>query len=92
MTHFIPCPLCGQARPEFARYPLAVCSACAAQASSADGRRLRFEKEGLSGGLKGSYAEDGGSYASPECFIGGVRCRAEEARFGGVVIQVVPVP
>lgn len=90
MTHFIPCPLCGQARPEFARYPQAVCSACAAKASSADGRPLRFENESLSGGLKASYADDGRSYASLECFIGGVPCRAEQARFGGVVIQVLP--
>ena len=78
------------ARPQ-RRFPEGAGCACAAKAASADGRPLRLENESLSGGLQGSYADDGRPYESPECYIGGVRCRAEEARFGGVVIQVVPM-
>ena len=90
MTHFIPGPIGGRARPEFARYPSAVCSTCAAQPRSADGRPLLFENQALFGGLTGRYADTGEPHALDECSIGGVLWRAEEAWFGGVVIQVAP--
>jgi hypothetical protein len=90
LTRFIPCPICGQARPEFERYPHAICSDCAAQAESADGRPLRFGNLAMSGGLAGTYADRGDPYLLDECFVRGVRCRAEEARFGGVVIEIEP--
>jgi hypothetical protein len=90
LTHFIPCPTCGQARPEFARYPLAVCSACAAETTSMDGRPLRFGNLAMSGGLAGNYADTGEPYLLTGCLVRGVRCRAEEAHMGGVVIQTDP--
>ncbi|MGD8759525.1 MAG: hypothetical protein PVJ07_04685 [Anaerolineales bacterium] len=35
------------------------------------------------------YADTGEAYASHDCFIDGVACYADEARFGGIVIQAV---
>lgn len=90
LTHFIPCPTCGQARPEIARYPHAVCSACAAQPMSSDGRPLQFGNLALSGGLDGRYADSGKPYTLHECFVRGVGCQAEEASIGGIVIQIDP--
>jgi hypothetical protein len=44
----------------------------------------------MSGGLAGTYADSGEPYLLEECFVRGIRCRAEEARFGGVVIEIDP--
>jgi hypothetical protein len=60
----------------------------AARASSRSGRVLAFSNAGLSGGFVARYADTGESYDSHECFIDGVRCHADEARFGGIVIQL----
>lgn len=71
------------------RYPRAVCPDCAARAASADGRRLTFGNVSLSGGFAAVYADSGEPYPGHECFIDGVRCHADEARFGGIVVEVV---
>jgi len=42
----------------------------------------------MSGGLAGMYADTGEPYLLTECLVRGVRCRAEGAHMGGVVIQV----
>lgn len=44
----------------------------------------------MSGGLAGRYADSGEPYLLEECFVRGIRCRVEEARFGGVVIEIEP--
>ncbi len=81
------CPICSAEVTPSTRYPRHVCGACAAKASSADGRLLAFSNEGLSGGFVAEYAATGEVYASHECFISGVKCHADEARFGGIVIE-----
>jgi hypothetical protein len=40
-------------------------------------------------GIVGRYADSGEAYESQTCFIEGVACYASEARFGGVVIQLL---
>jgi hypothetical protein len=81
------CPICSAALKADPRYPRAVCGACAARACSADGRPLRFVNVSLSGGYEAWYADTGESYPSHACFIDGLRCRADEARLGGIVIE-----
>lgn len=77
------------------RYPRYVCESCAMKASSADGRLLEFynsdpkKKEISLFGFHARYADTKKIYKSQECFINGVRCRADEARFGGIVIETV---
>lgn len=73
-----------------ARYPRYVCATCAAKARSADGRPLRFFNLSLSGGFGAEYADTDEPYDGSICYIDGVKCLADEARFGGIVIQVVP--
>jgi hypothetical protein len=53
-----------------------------------DGRPLRFFNLSLSGGFGAEYADNGEPYDSSICFIDDVKCFADEARFGGIVIQV----
>lgn len=84
------CPICARTGLDVSeRYPRYVCSSCAARASGPDGRRLNFTNWGLGGGFVASYADNGQRYMhGGNCQIDGVPCFAEEARFGGIVIQV----
>lgn len=87
-----PCPLCGNSRLHFDRYPLAVCQDCAAKATNQEGQRLAFYNKDLSGGYRAIVTETGEPYDSHFCFIDGVSCYADEARFGGIVVQVEQDP
>ena len=83
------CPICSNPIDSAPRYPRCVCSECAGKAASQDGRALKFYNLSLSGGFGASYADTGEPYDSHDCFIDGIKCRADEARFGGIVIEVV---
>jgi hypothetical protein len=83
------CPICGVPLDSVPRYPRHVCEVCARKAAAADGRSLRFSNVDLSGGFQAHYADTGEVYASHTCWIDGIRCHADEARFGGIVIEVV---
>jgi len=81
------CPICGVPLTAVPRYPRYVCDTCAARATSADGRPLAFSNGGLSGGFEASYADNDAPYDSQACCIDGIACHADEARFGGIVIE-----
>lgn len=81
------CPICQTVLRPIERYPRYVCSACEARATSRDGRPLGFGNTGISGGFEGRYLDSGESYDSARCWIDGIACVAQEARFGGIVIQ-----
>lgn len=82
------CPICLAEVDANTRYPGYVCRVCAKKAASADGRLLEFSNVGVSGGFVARYADTGAEYSSHECFIGGFKCHADEAHFGGIVIEV----
>jgi predicted RNA-binding Zn-ribbon protein involved in translation (DUF1610 family) len=83
------CPICSVEVPPSERYPRYVCRTCGGKAMSADGRLLKFGNVDISGGFKACFADTGAEYTSHECFIGGVKCHADDARFGGIVIEAV---
>lgn len=83
------CPVCHSDVENNARYPKYVCQACASKASSSDGRLLIFSNAGLSGGLTARFADTGESYVGSQCYIDGFPCRADEAYFGGIVIEAL---
>jgi hypothetical protein len=84
-----PCPVCGAPASTSPRTPHLLCPVCVLEATDARGRPLRFSNGGLSGGFEARYA-DGARYHSHECFVRGLRCRADEAKFGGIVVQPDP--
>lgn len=86
------CPICGTPLNPNPRYPRYVCRACSAKAVAPNGQRLLFSNVDMSGGYTAKYADTGFDYPSHECLIDGVRCHADEARFGGIVIEVVVHP
>ncbi|KPL86068.1 hypothetical protein [Herpetosiphon geysericola] len=84
------CPICDNAVQPMPRYPRYVCAACVALATDQHGRGVQFFNTGLMGtGCAGSYRADQAAYPSDQCWINGQRCCAKEARFGGIVIEVV---
>ncbi|MCS6994085.1 MAG: hypothetical protein NZP74_09685 [Anaerolineales bacterium] len=89
MNEYCACPLCGAPMRFDPRYPRAVCPQCAAQACDSQGHPLDFYNEDMSGGFRAVLRGSGQPYPFHECFIGGVRCYADEARLGGIVIQVL---
>lgn len=82
------CPICEEPLTANARYPNYVCQSCYAKAVSLDGRPLQFGNVGLSGGYRAAYVDTHVAYESHDCYIDGVQCWADEARFGGIVIEV----
>ena len=87
MSH--PCPVCSSPVDAGSRYPRALCSACASRATDAEGRPLAFSNRSLSGGFRATYADTGEDYPGHTCYVDGHECRADEARFGGVVVQSI---
>ncbi|MBD2036969.1 hypothetical protein H6F76_18335 [Leptolyngbya sp. FACHB-321] len=83
-----PCPLCSTLIAHQERYPRAVCQNCVGKACDEQGRQLNFVNLSMSGGYGAVVAETGADYPSHLCYINGVKCWADEARFGGIVIQV----
>jgi hypothetical protein len=83
------CPICMAAVRPYPRYPRYVCRKCAERVRSADGRPLEFFNRNASGGFVARYADNGKPYGNHECFIDGVRCYADEAKLGGIVIQAI---
>ena len=88
MSHI--CPICSVPLEPAARYPRYVCRDCATRAAAADGRLLDFRNASPSGGFVAVYADSGDQYDSQSCWIDGIACHADEARFVGIVIEVLP--
>ncbi len=83
------CKICNVEVVYQSRYPAYVCSSCAGKITDIDGRSVVFSNFDSGGGLIGHYRGNQQPYESNVCFIDGRKCIANEARFGGVVIEVV---
>jgi hypothetical protein len=87
------CPICGDDKRPNPRYPLYLCYKCSAEASDESGRKINFQLYHRNGskfvaGFHAVYSDTGELRNSDICYIRGTRCLAEEAYFGGVVIQI----
>ena len=84
-----PCPLCTNPRLRFDPYPsIGPVPRLRQQGDNSGRAHLDFYNVDLSGGYRAVVTETGEPYDSHLCFINGVPCHADEARFGGIVIQV----
>jgi DNA-directed RNA polymerase subunit RPC12/RpoP len=82
------CPICKKELKFIKRYPNYVCNECSSKATSKTGRKLIFSNINFSGGFEAFYADTKEIYSNHICFIDGVECFADEARFGGIVIEL----
>jgi hypothetical protein len=82
------CPICSTEVQFSERYPKYVCFDCEAKATDENKRPLNFNNTTmLGGGFAAEYADTGERREGHICYIDGIKCRADEARFGGIVIQ-----
>jgi len=84
------CPNCGATVRRNFRYPDYLCDLCANRVTDEQGHRVEFFNEGLSGGCYGVVIATGEKYLAHDCYVDGLRCWADEARFGGIVIRPSP--
>jgi len=90
------CPRCRRPAQQTPRYPQALCEACARAATDLAGRPVALLNEGMSGGFLAQHGDDGSRCEQVtrdgRVLIGGMEFRAEEARFGGTVVQPAADP
>ncbi|MFK7922727.1 MAG: hypothetical protein AB8H47_12260 [Bacteroidia bacterium] len=82
------CPNCSSRVSKYSRYPTYICVDCKALVTDAQGRKVSFGNTSFSGGCQGYYEGTDQKYDSNDCYIGSKRFRANEARFGGIVIEL----
>lgn len=87
------CPIDAAALTASARYPAAVCRPCAEAAVDLAGRPVTMGNIDMTGGFAATHRDDGSPCeqvtGDGRVVVRGVPCRAEEARFGGFVVQVL---
>lgn len=82
------CPTCNRYVTYNESYNDYVCKRCVALANDKTGFKIAFFNITIDGhGCQGKYVDDGKLYRGTSCFIKGIRCFAEEACFGGIVIR-----
>lgn len=85
------CSNCKRRVPFQARYPKYICGACHKQITDAAGRGVAYYNTHAMGyGCQGYYSgtDPKEKYDSDICYINGIAFRAQEARFGGIVVQM----
>lgn len=85
----ISCSICGQKTNTLRRYPLRVCRECVANATDLQGNHISFSNSKNGYGCEGSYVNSQRNYGGHSCYIDCYPCEAQEARFGGIVIEKV---
>ncbi|MEQ8302040.1 MAG: hypothetical protein RIB47_01520 [Cyclobacteriaceae bacterium] len=88
MDHY-QCPICKVDLQPNPRYPNYVCTTCADRATDKEGRKLKFSNIDVSGGYVARFGDTNEAYHSHTCYIDGLECHADEARFGGIVIEKI---
>lgn len=81
------CPICSTAVGVSERYPNYVCEKCYLRAADEEGRSLKFHNVSFSGGFVAIYADTREERNSHICYIDGIKCWADEAHMGGIVIR-----
>lgn len=81
------CPICNVELHYNTRYPNYICKNCAGKATDNNGRELTFLNIGVDGGFRALYSDTNEVYDSHICYVDGIACHADEARFGGIVIE-----
>jgi len=86
-TDEAPCPVCDAPLRANPRYLLALCPVCVLEAVDAKGLEVRFfNTTAMCGGFEARHA-DGRGDDDHVCFVRGIPCLANEAYFGGIVVE-----
>ena len=79
------CPICDNDMYFLERYPNMICNQCFDNTVTKDGLEIKFYNENITGGFYSLVNNKKGNIH--ECYINNKKCYADEARFGGIVIQ-----
>ncbi|KAJ3445304.1 hypothetical protein M0812_11176 [Anaeramoeba flamelloides] len=83
------CPICKKNVEISPRYPHYVCGECRSTGVfTKEGKQINFFNEDMSGGFLSQIEGEKKFGREHTCYIKNVKCFADEARFGGIVIQV----
>lgn len=80
------CPICDKNMLYFERYPNMICNECVELAVNKNGDSIKFYNIEPTGGFMSIVNEIKGE--EHECYINNRKCYADEARFGGIVVQL----
>jgi len=80
------CPICDKNMFSFERYPNMICNECIELAVNKNGESIKFYNIDHTGGFISMVNDVKGE--EHECFINNIKCRADEARFGGIVVEL----
>lgn len=89
MTEKQVCPICQAPTMANPRYPNYLCHNCANEVTTKNGESITFYNIDASGGIIAYFTGTVQVYPSQECYINGIKLYAQEARFGGIVIQPI---
>ena len=79
------CPICSGKMYHSERYPNMICYECC-EKTTTNGEPISFYNQDATGGFYSLVGKEKGNIH--ECFVGDHKCYADEARFGGIVIQL----
>ena len=86
------CSICSKKMYKLERYPLSICNRCSSKDNviDANGYHVDFNNTDAGGGFVSLHTINDTIVQKEEhiCFVNGIKCYADEARFGGIVIQV----
>ena len=80
------CPICNDKMNYFERYPNMVCHKCVEKTLTEKDEKIEFYNIDHTGGFYSLVNDEKGNIH--ECYIEDHKCYADEARFGGIVIQL----
>lgn len=83
------CPICNNNFITLSRYPNTICYNCIKRYKvlTKDGKEIQFYNKSAFGGFM-SKIEGEEEYGEEHlCFVNNIPCIADEARFGGIIIQ-----
>lgn len=80
------CPICDENMLSFERYPNMICNKCVELAVNKNGEPIKFYNIDHTGGFISIVNDIKGE--EHECYINNRKCIADEARFGGIVVEL----
>jgi len=81
------CPICNELRFTTARYPNKICNKCETLCTTKDNEKIQFFNIDHSGGFLSIVNDKQGNIH--ECYVNNIKCYADEARFGGIVVSKI---
>lgn len=80
------CPICDKNMIYSERYPKMICHTCIELTVNKNGESIKFYNIDITGGFISIVNDVKGE--EHECYINNRKCRADEARFGGIVVEL----